>query len=197
MPSGTPSPESKHHAYAHMENILPPSIVKLERPLPQTPKMERSITDSFMLDRSYHTSPPPPTPELDESHASTPLPKNESFAPLTNMAHLSLVKHQRNTLRSELQAQKIAGAEAKASVAALRRLAFRLAVNISVKENQIANAVKNLASSRKKGYVASRDAEKRIEELKESLLEEERKNREILETLEKASKLTLQCSSTS
>lgn len=179
--------ESHHHAHAYMENILPASISKLERPLQTTPKMERSMTESFMLDHSQ-------APDLSESQLSIP-PVNdeEALTPISNWVHLSFIKNQRNTLRSELKAQQVASAEARASIAALRRLAFRLAVNISVKEKQITVAAKSLAGSRKEGYVSSRNAEKRIEALKQSLKEEERRNREILEALERASKLTLQC----
>jgi predicted nucleic acid-binding Zn-ribbon protein len=88
-----------------------------------------------------------------------------------------------------LKSERIATAEAKASVAALRRLAFRLAVSISVKENRIANAARQLASSRKHDYVA----EKKIQALQESLQEEERRSRDILQTLERASALAVQC----
>jgi len=68
-----------------------------------------------------------------------------------------------------------------------------MAVNISVKEKQITNTARNLASSRRKNYLSTREAEKRIEQLAKSLKEEEYRNRDILECLEKASMLTLQC----
>jgi hypothetical protein len=103
------------------------------------------------------------------------------------------MKSQRNTLRAELKVQQAAGAEAKRSVASLRRLAFRMAVNISVKEKQIANSARHLAKGRKNTYLEGRDAEKRVEELKRALRIEEGRNKEILEALERASMLTLQC----
>ena len=83
--------------------------------------------------------------------------------------------------------------EAKQSVTSLRRMAFRMAVNISVKEKQIATSARNLVRSRKSHYLDGRDAEKRVEELKRSLRIEEGRNKEILEALERASMLTLQC----
>jgi hypothetical protein len=184
-----------HEFTASMENILPPSVTERKKPLAPTPRMERSVasmSDSFMLEHSY-PAPQSPAPEVTNSGSST-LPVNDDLlAPLANLAHLSLVKNQRNSLRSELKAQRAAGAQAKASVASLRRLALRLAVNISLKEKQIATTARSLANSRKSDYVATRNAEQRIETLMESLKEEEHKNREILESLERASMLTLEC----
>ena len=195
MTSEHSTSEDGHHAHPHlsgMENILPPSISKLQQPLQSTPKLDRSMVDSFMLDSGFL----PPRPEQDETKASpSPPPRDEPLQPLSNLAQLSFVKNQRNHLRTELKAQQVASAEARASVAALRRLAFRLAINISVKEKRIANAARSLAKSRKGDYAATRNAEKKIEALKKSLKDEERKNREILQTLDRASKLTLQCES--
>lgn len=192
--------ETHHDAPNHasgMENILPPSISKLERPLPATPRMTQSMSDSFMLEHGYPRPQSPQTPDTSKSAAPQAPPKDVlPPATLSNWAHLSLIKNQRNSLQTELKAHQVAGAEARASVAALRRLAFRLAVNISVKEKKIATATKELAGSRKNDYLASRNAEKRIEKLTRSLKEEERRNREILETLERASKLTLECTLT-
>ncbi|KAF2182557.1 hypothetical protein K469DRAFT_636494 [Zopfia rhizophila CBS 207.26] len=199
MPSSTS--ENHHHAqYTYipkMENMLPRSRSKIERPLPSTPRRERSMADSFIIEHNHpqQQTPQRPVPDLEDTHSPTPPLKNEPLTPLSNWAHLSLIKNQRNSLNSELKAQQVAGAEAKASVAALRRLAFRLAVNISVKEKKIANTARNLAHSRKKGYMSTRDAEKRIEELTKSWKAEERRNREILESLERAAMLTLQYAS--
>lgn len=117
----------------------------------------------------------------------------DKLTPITNWAHLSYIKSQRNNLRAELKAHEIAGAEAKQSVTSLRRMAFRMAVNISVKEKQIATSARNLVRSRKSHYLDGKDAEKRVEELKRSLRIEEGRNRDILEALERASMLTLQC----
>ncbi|KAF2471012.1 uncharacterized protein BDR25DRAFT_29042 [Lindgomyces ingoldianus] len=202
MSSGASATDPHRHAqYTYipkMENILPPSIAKLERPLPHTPKTDQSMSDSFILEHRPQSpqivqGPRSPAIELEEAHPPMPPTKDETLTPLSNWAHLSLIKNQRNSLRTELSAQQVAGAEAKASVAALRRLAFRLAVNISVKEKQIANTARNLARSRKKDYISTRNADKRIEMLSKGWKEEERRNREILESLEKAAMLTLQC----
>jgi hypothetical protein len=179
-----------------MENILPASISRLDRSLPATPKLARSITEGLVLDPGHSRPQTPQTPEFDDLQSSSSSPREEIASPLfglSHLSHLSFIKNQRNSLRSELKAQRIASAEAKASVAALRRLAFRLAVNISVKEKQIADAARALASSRKRDYVATRDAEKKIEGLKESLHEEERRNKEILETLQKVAMVTMHC----
>jgi len=175
-----------------MEHLLSPSLSKMERSLPPTPKMERTMSESLILENSYPRPQSPRTPEPDGESCSPP-PRVEGFHPLSGLAHLSLVKYQRNLLRSELKTERIASSEAKASVAALRRLAFRLAINISVKENKIAHAAWTLANSRKSNYIESRNAEKKIEMLKDSLQEEERRSKEILETLERASMLAIQC----
>jgi hypothetical protein len=74
---------------------------------------------------------------------------DDKLTPITNWAHLSYIKNQRNTLRAELKIHQVAGAEAKQSVTSLRRMAFRMAVNISVKEKQIATSARNLVRSRR------------------------------------------------
>jgi hypothetical protein len=68
-----------------------------------------------------------------------------------------------------------------------------MAVNISVKEKQIATTARSLAKSRTSSYLEGKDAQKRVEELKRALRVEEGRNKEILEALERASMLTLQC----
>lgn len=149
-----------------------------------------------MLDHRGSTSPNTARHEHDGDHAETPHPADEGApAVIANWAHLSYLKSQRNTLRAELKAHQIAGAEAKRSVTSLRRLAFRMAVNISVKEKQIATTARNLAKSRTNSYLESKDAHKRVEQLQRALRVEEGRNKEILEALERASMLTLQCNS--
>lgn len=189
--------EGDRHVSPHntgRENILPTGSSKMERPL-STPMMERSIsmTESFILEHIKHQGPGTPGVEGDDSHPGTPHMKDDGLTPISNWAHLSFIKNQRNHLRAELKAHKIAGVEAKQSITSLRRLAFRMAVNISVKERQIATTARNLTSSRKNHYVSTRDAERRIEQLSKSLEEEEYRNKDILDSLEKASRLTLQC----
>ena len=183
-----------------LENILPVSMNKRSRSMsrsrPSTAShMERSISSmesSFILDHCNSQSQTLDNASSSYNHASSSK-EEDKLTPITNWAHLSYIKSQRNNLRAELKAHQIAGAEAKQSVASLRRMAFRMAVNISVKEKQIATSARNLVRSRKDHYLNGRDAEKRIEELRRSLRIEEGRNREILETLERASMLTLQC----
>ncbi|KAF2868710.1 hypothetical protein BDV95DRAFT_120723 [Massariosphaeria phaeospora] len=192
------SANSDHRLHAppkssRMENIR--SLSMRDRPRSGTPKMERSIssmTDSFMLEHYPHTSTPPQTPQSEVD--SLLLAAKDDLTPISNWAHLTYLKKQRNSLRTELKAQQIAGAEVRASVAGLRRVAFRMAVNISVKEKQIATTARNLMSSRRNDYLSTRNAERRIEQLTMILKEEERRNRDILESLERASMLTLEYS---
>ncbi|KAL1612618.1 hypothetical protein SLS60_000847 [Paraconiothyrium brasiliense] len=178
------------------ENTIPSTLLKRDRSASATPRIERTIsmTDSFILEHLKHAGPQSPPSELDDSHPGTPRKDKDTFAPISNWAHLSYLKTQRNQLRTELKVHQVAGAEAKQSISSLRRLAFRMAVNISVKEKQIVNTARNLATSRKKSYLSTRDLEKRIAELTKSLQEEEYRNKDILECLEKASMLTLQYS---
>lgn len=204
MASGSKFPEEDRPvtilAGLGLENILQVSMNRRDRSKSRsrpstTQHMERSTSSmesSFMLDHWGSQS-----QTLDDS--STPDDRASSskhqdkLTPITNWAHLSYIKNQRNNLRTELKAHQVAGAEAKQSVASLRRMAFRMAVNISVKEKQIATSARNLVRSRKNHYLDGRDAEKRIEELRRSLRIEEGRNKEILEALERASMLTLQC----
>ena len=185
---------ASHHHNTGVENIAPNGFSRMERPL-STPLMERStsMTESFILEHIKHQGPGTPGADADDSHPGTPHMKEDGLTPISNWAHLSFIKNQRNHLRAELKAHQVAGAEAKQSITSLRRLAFRMAVNISVKERQIATTARNLTSSRKKHYLSTRDAERRIEELSKNLEEEEYRNKDILECLEKASRLTLQC----
>lgn len=154
------------------------------------------MTDSFILE--HLKSPPPQSPPLEspDTQPGSSRQKDDALTPISNWAHLSFIKNQRTHLRAELKAHQVAGAEAKQSISSLRRLAFRMAVNISVKEKKIATTARNLASSRKKSYLSARDAEQRIEQLTKILREEEYRNKDILECLEKASMLTLQCKHT-
>jgi hypothetical protein len=156
--------------------------------------MERSISalaDSFVDYWGVASRNPP---DLDGIVSPDPAAlKDDALTPISNWAHLNYMKTQRNTLRAQLKAHQVAGADAKRSVASLRRLALRMAVNISVKERQIATTARNLATSRKSSYLEGKDAEKRVEELRRALRVEEGRNKEILEALERASMLTLQC----
>lgn len=193
-------PSAPSRTRTAVENLLPAGIVRRGTGTPRpsaTPLMERSIssmTDSFTDYWGVCSRNP------DRDGSTTPDPaaaaaKDDALTPISNWAHLNYMKSQRNTLRSELKAHQVAGAEAKRSVASLRRLAFRMAVNISVKERQIATSARNLAKSRNNHYVEGKDAEKRVEALKRALRMEEGRNKEILEALERASMLTLQCKS--
>lgn len=191
-----------HHASQSRpsrENSIPSTLLKRDRSTSATPKIERtmSMTDSFILEHLKHAGVQSPPSECESSHSGSTRKDKEAFAPISNWAHLSYLKNQRNQLRTELKVHQVAGAEAKHSISSLRRLALRMAVNISVKERQIANTARSLASSRKKNYLSTRDTEKRIAELTKSLEEEEFRNKDILDCLEKASMLTLQCRSTS
>lgn len=188
-------PSAPSRARSAVENLLPAGIVRRSRSrAPATPHMERSVSsmaDSFVDYWGVVNRNPP-----DVDGAVSPDPaalKDDALTPISNWAHLNYMKTQRNTLRAELKAHQVAGAEAKRSVASLRRLAFRMAVNISVKERQIATSARNLAKSRKSSYLEGRDAEKRVEVLQRALRVEEGRNKEILEALERASMLTLQC----
>lgn len=183
-----------------LENVLPVSMNRRDgsksRPRSAaSPHLERSIStmeSSFMLDHWGSHSQTMDGSSTPDDHALSSK-DDDKLTPITNWAHLSYIKSQRNNLRAELKVHQIAGAEAKQSVTSLRRMAFRMAVNISVKEKQIATSARNLVRSRKSHYLDGRDAEKRVEELKRSLRIEEGRNKEILEALERASMLTLQC----
>lgn len=196
-PETSDSDADRHASHSHfgLDNIFPSGMSKMEKSLPSTPKMERSIsmTDSFILEHLKQQPQQTSAHDPEDSHPGTPRTKDDGLTPISNWAHLSFIKNQRNHLRAELKAHQVAGAEAKQSISSLRRLAFRMAVNISVKEKQIAKTARNLACSRKNSYLSTRDAEKRIEQLTKSLKEEEYRNKDILEHLEKASMLTLQC----
>lgn len=204
MASGSNAPEEDRPttilAGLGIDNILPVSMKKRDRsksrPRPSvTPQLERSTSsmeNSFMLDHWGSQSQAVDGSNTPGNHPSSSK-GDDKLTPITNWAHLSYIKSQRNNLRAELKAHQIAGAEAKQSVTSLRRMAFRMAVNISVKEKQIATSARNLVRSRKSHYLDGRDAEKRVEELKRSLRIEEGRNKEILEALERASMLTLQC----
>ena len=183
--ASNPRPNAPSRARTAVENLLPAGIVR-------TPHMERSIS-SMANSFTDYWGVCARNPDADGSKTPEPPVKEVELKPISNWAHLTYMKNQRNNLRAELKAHQIAGAEAKRSVASLRRLAFRMAVNISAKERQIATSARNFANSRKSRYVEGRDAEKRVDVLKRALRVEEGRNKEILEALERASMLTLQC----
>jgi hypothetical protein len=194
--SGSHPARDASRSRSSRENTIPSALLRRDRSASAKPNIERtmSMTDSFILEHLKHAGLHSPPSELDDdSQSATPQKDKDSFAPISNWAHLSYLKNQRNQLRAQVKVHQVAGAEAKHSISSLRRLAFRMAVNISVKERQIASTARNLASSRKKNYLSVRDTEKRIAELTKSLQDEEFRNKDILECLEKASMLTLQC----
>jgi hypothetical protein len=196
-------PAESTHSVAGLEHLLL-TTMKSSRLSSRTrpaasAAMERSMLsmeNSFMLDHWASQSQSQSQSQTLDTGADLEASSSndtDKLTPISNWAHLSYMKNQRNTLRAELKAHQIAGAEAKQSVASLRRLAFRMAVNISVKEKQIATSARNLVRSRKDHYLEGKDAQKRIDELKRALSVEEGRNKEILEALERASMLTLQC----
>ncbi len=195
-------PPANDRTHSGLENLLPANLSKRSRSRSRTrpsapSQLERSIssmTDSFMLDHLASSTHSVLTKSDARSSSQDPPPqKDEGLTPISNWAHLSYIKNQRNALRGELRAHQIADVEARRKLASLRQLAFRMAVNVSVKEKRIAATAKNLVKSRKNHYLEGRDAEKRIEDLKRALRVEEGRNQDILEALEKASTLTLRC----
>ncbi|KAL6705918.1 hypothetical protein ACN47E_006197 [Coniothyrium glycines] len=197
-------PIANKRSHSGLDNILPASIVKSSKSISRsrpsaTPLLERSIssmTDSFILEHKGRSQSYQPESESVGAVEKAPN-EDDGLTPISNWAHLSYIKTQRNNLRTELTAQQIAGAEVKRSVTSLRRLAFRMAVNISVKEKQIATSVRHLASSRKSHYLQGKNAEQRLESLQRALRVEECRNAEILGALENASMLTMQYSAAS
>lgn len=197
MDVGRRRPTVSERTHSGLEKILPASIVKGSRSTsrsrpPATPLLERSMTDSFMLEHWGSSRSVPGEPDAAKLIEQA-LKEDDLLTPISNWAHLSYIKKQRNNLRAELKAHQIAGAQVKRSVTSLRRLAFRMAINISVKEKQIATSAQSLAISRKGNYLQGKDAEKRIEGLRRALRVEECRNQEILAALERASMLTLEC----
>ena len=185
-----------------LENILPASITTRSRSRSRTrpsatPQLERSIssmTDSFVFENRVSSSRPVPSGSSSRSSSKPPpSQKDDGLTPISNWAHLSYIKSQRNALRGELRAHQVADIETRRSLASLRQLAFRMAVNVTVKEKRIAATAKNLVKSRKNHYLEGKDAENRIGDLKRALRVEEGRNQEILEALERASTLTLRC----
>jgi hypothetical protein len=213
-------PGANDRIHSGLENILPANFVDMQKCAGDFPKESKetksrsqsrsrpaptpysslshsvsSLTDNFMLEHWGSSSKVPQTEHDGGKKLEPPSPPKEEDAPsiISNWAHLSYMKAQRNILRAELKAQQVAGTEAKKSVSSLRRLAFRMAVNISVKEKQVATTARNLAKSRSSNYAEGKNAQKRVEELKRALRVEEGRSKEILEALERASMLTLQC----
>lgn len=189
-------PAAPGRARSAVENLLPAGIARRSRSRPgPSPHMDRSISslgESFIDNHGVCTR--QDAPDIEGMMATDLGTKTkDALTPISNWAHLNYMKTQRNNLRAELKVHQIAGAEAKRSVTSLRRLAFRMAVNISIKERKIATTARILATNRKSNYLEGRNTEKKVEELKRALRIEEGRNKEILEALERASMLTLQC----
>ncbi|KAF1914107.1 hypothetical protein BDU57DRAFT_557820 [Ampelomyces quisqualis] len=166
---------------------------------PSTPSRARTAVESLLSAGivGRGSARPPSTRQMERSASSMadsfPAARHDAPTPISHWAHLTYMTSQRNTLRTELRAHQIAGAQARRSVAALRRLALRMAVSISVKERQLATSARTLATTRQSSYLAGRHAEKRVEALARALRVEEGRTRDMLEALERASMLTLQC----
>ncbi|KAF2090029.1 hypothetical protein K490DRAFT_62903 [Saccharata proteae CBS 121410] len=119
-------------------------------------------------------------------------PRNGSPS-VSTLGQVGLIKSQRDGLGFELKAQQAANAEAKQSVSSLRKLAFRLAVRISVKEAKVAQSARSLAQSRASSYLNIREHSSRITELQATLVRHQDRNREVTERLEHAALLAKQC----
>lgn len=184
---------------ATMEQLITAEATPMDRSIasmPSMPKRNSFMSRSFTMEHSHPDIELSLLPASRSSVVST-TSDDEATPQLTNWAYISLIKNQRNYFREGLKLEKLTSGEQRASVAALRRLAFRLAVNISVKETRIANSARQLALSRKKEYLSGKSAEARIEQLTQSLEYHEKRNREILESLEQTAMLTLQYSTAS
>ena len=180
---------------ATMEQLIAAEAPPMDRSIasmPSMPKRNSFMSRSFTMEHSHPDIELSLLPASRSSVIST-TSDDEATPQLTNWAYISLIKNQRNYFREGLKLEKLTSSEQRASVAALRRLAFRLAANISVKETRIANSARQLALSRKKEYLSGKSAEARIEQLTQSLEYHEKRNREILESLEQTAMLTLQC----
>ena len=102
-----------------LENVLAVSMNKRDRSKSrQRPSaslhMERPISSmesSFMLDHWGSQSQTVDGVSSPDPHASSSKDEDK-LTPITNWAHLSYIKSQRNNLRAELKAHQIADAEA-------------------------------------------------------------------------------------
>ncbi|KAF2141348.1 uncharacterized protein K452DRAFT_318985 [Aplosporella prunicola CBS 121167] len=137
---------------------------------------------------SFSLFPPPSPPQQQRGDRLVPLHPAPS---VSTLGHLGLVKGQRDGYRSELKLHESAAVQTKQHVSALRKLAFRLAVNISLKETKIAQSARTLAQSRNNSYIHSRKHESRIAELQKTLALHEQRNKDLLKNLEQAAQLTI------
>ncbi|KAK8220384.1 hypothetical protein IWZ01DRAFT_536422 [Phyllosticta capitalensis] len=115
--------------------------------------------------------------------------REETGIPIRHVSQLSAGQDPREKLRAVIKGEH---AETADSIIQLRKLAVRLAVNTHVKEVKTAGAARSLAQSRRNDHLHSRKHEGRITQLQATLVEYERRNRELLHHLESDDKLALQ-----
>ncbi|RDW65188.1 hypothetical protein BP5796_09880 [Coleophoma crateriformis] len=94
---------------------------------------------------------------------------SSNLSALGSLAHLGLVKHERNALRSELNVQHSAIESQKELISALRKLALRLAVHISVKDARIESHEHEIGHLRQSEDVRSRELAATLEDVEYSI----------------------------
>jgi hypothetical protein len=102
---------------------------------------------------------------------------------LSALGHVGIVKYQRDLLRNELKQLKVQTDQQKSSAVALRRLALRLAVQVSVKESSINRHADALSRSRLTQYVDGHQKDATIAQLQSSIHDYQSQGEDLLRLL--------------
>lgn len=111
--------------------------------------------------------------------------------PVSNWAHLQVLKRQRNSLRDELGLQLLANEDINQSAATLRRLSLRLAASVAVKNKKVVDQANSIKGLRKKDYIDGRDQQKKLEQVVSDMLKVEQLSRDIIDEWDLAADRTL------
>lgn len=146
--------------------------------------MDRSISFSSSGDLSRSGSfvrPHSPTSERPgtSSSALSQLESNTSA-----LGRVGLLKHQREALRQQLQQQYLINKKQGHSASALRKLALRLSVQISVREAKLKNHAETLSRSRLTQYLSERENDVNFKQLLAILKNYERQGEDIIRALD-------------
>jgi hypothetical protein len=146
--------------------------------------MDRSISFSSSggLSRSgSFIRPHTPTSERPGTSSSV-LSQLESNT--SALGRVGLLKYQREALRHQLQQQYLINKKQGQSASALRKLALRLSVQISVREAQLNNHAEALSRSRLTQYLSERENDANVKQLLRVVKIYERQGEDIIRALD-------------
>jgi hypothetical protein len=160
-----------------------------------------SFSSSHDISRSVSFNRPQESLNSERTGTSTSsIFSQPSGSNTSSLGRVGLLKYQREALRQQLLQQYLINNKQGESVSALRKLALRLSIQISVREARLKDHAAALSRSRLTQYLSERQKDDNVKELLGVLKDYERQAEDIIRTLDERSgpsksglQLTLYC----